>query len=112
MILFTSRIKATIKNIGDGTAYAPFTIKVEVYRYLYGIIPILYNTTRIRINDDIQPGKECYPIIAEHDGYSSGIYKILVTANPGGFINESCYDNNHLSHRFMKIIFLTRWLLF
>ena len=102
--------RASIQNIGTAKAEGNIYVKYTVIRLLFGVIPLIAQTgTKFVYRDGgLQPQDFTYVnCIYEEDLPKFGIFEFKCTINPGRTIEESDYDNNDLSQKF--IAFFGQW---
>ena len=99
---------ATIENIGDTKAAGTLYLEYTFSRLIFGTIT---NTDTVCMFGGLDPGEEAYwPLIYESELPKFGFFEFKCTVNPGGgAIEESNYDNNDLSQKY--VAFLGHWKL-
>ena len=97
---------ATIENIGDTKAAGTLYLEYTFSRLIFGTIT---NTDTVCMFGGLDPGEEAYwPLIYESELPKFGFFEFKCTVNPGGgAIEESNYDNNDLSQKY--VAFLGHW---
>jgi hypothetical protein len=102
---------ATIRNIGSVKAIGSIEVKFTFIRMLFGIIPIKIaqtDTHSITVGGGLQPQDfAIVDLIYEDELPKFGIFELRCSVNPGRTIEESNYDNNELSQKF--IAFFGQW---
>ncbi len=108
---FNDLVYATIRNIGTEKAEGDIYVKYTVIRLLFGVIPIKVaqtGTKSVYRDGGLKPGDFLgFTLSMERDLPKFGIFRVSATVNPGEIIEESNYDNNDLSQKF--IAFLGQW---
>jgi hypothetical protein len=98
---------ATIKNIGDLKVVENLYLKYTFTRLIYKIITNI-DTTWMWIGGGLEPGEEVYwDLISEDRLLKFGFFEFKCTINPNKTIEESNYDNNELSQKY--IAFFGQW---
>jgi hypothetical protein len=96
---------AAITNIGDADIQGTLTLKYTFTRLVFGTIT---NTDTVWMSGGLKPGEEAgWDLIYEKELPKFGFFKISCTVNPGWTIEESNYDNNDLSQKY--VAFLGQW---
>jgi hypothetical protein len=102
---------STIRNIGSAKAVGSIEVKYTFIRMLFGIIPIKIAQTgahSVTVGGGLQPQQFTYvEFIYEDELPKFGIFELKCTVNPGKTIEESNYDNNDLSQKY--VAFLGKW---
>jgi len=100
-----------IKNIGNAKSKEEISYKYTFTKMLFGIIPIRIvqtHTDSMIYEGGLGPQETCSgALIYENELPKFGIYKFSCTVNPDLTNEESNYDNNVLSQKF--IAFLGQW---
>lgn len=103
--------RASIQNIGTEKAEGNIYVKYTFIRLLFGVIPIKVAQTGTKFvfrDGGLQPQDFTYVnCIYEEDLPKFGIFELKCIINPGRTIEESNYDNNDLSQKF--IAFFGQW---
>jgi hypothetical protein len=98
---------ATIKNIGDLKVVEDLYLKYTFTRLIYKTITNI-DTTWMYIGGGLKPGAEVYwSLIYEGELPKFGFFEFKCTINPNKTIEESNYDNNELSQKYLA--FLGHW---
>jgi hypothetical protein len=96
---------ATIKNIGDVDIQGTLTLKYTFTRLLFGTIAYIDTAW---MSGSVAIGEEVYwGLIYEDELPKFGFFEFKCTVNPGGTIEESNYDNNDLSQKY--VAFFGHW---
>jgi hypothetical protein len=96
---------ATIKNIGDVDIQGEFTLKYTFKRLVFGTIAYIDTS---RMFGSVAIGEEVFwGLIYEDELPKFGFFEFKCTVNPGGTIEESNYNNNFLSQKY--VAFLGHW---
>lgn len=108
---FNDLVYATIRNIGTAKAEGNIYVKYTVIRLLFGVIPIKVAQTGTKFvyrDGGLKPGDFLgFTLSMERDLPKFGIFRVSTAVNPGRIIEESNYDNNDLSQKF--IVFFGQW---
>jgi hypothetical protein len=102
----------TIKNIGNATSQEEISYKYTFTQMLFGIIPIRIirtDTLSMYCEGGLKPQDFCSPrLIYEYELPKFGIFSFSCRVNPDLTNEESNYNNNFLSHKY--VAFLGQWL--
>jgi hypothetical protein len=98
---------ATIKNIGEVNTAGTFYLKYTFTRLIYKTITNI-DTKWMWIEGGLEPGREAYwSLIYEERLPKFGFFEFKCTVNPGKTMDESNYDNNDLSQKYLA--FFGQW---
>jgi len=101
-----------IKNIGNAKSQEEISYKYTFTQMLFGIIPIRIvrtHTDSMIYEGGLGPQETCSgALIYENELPKFGIFKFSCTVNPDLTNQESNYDNNDLSQKY--IAFLGQWI--
>jgi hypothetical protein len=98
---------AIIKNIGDLKVVEDLYLKYTFTRLIYKTITNI-DTTWMWIGGGLEPGEEVHwDLISDYRLPKFGFFEFKCTVNPDKIIEESNYDNNDLSQKY--IAFLGQW---
>ena len=96
---------ATIKNIGDADIQGELTLKYTFIRLVFGTIARI---DTVPMSGGLKPGDfVSWTLIYESRLPKFGFFEFKCTVNPGRTIEESNYDNNDLSQKY--VAFLGQW---
>jgi len=96
---------ATIENIGDTKAEGTLYLKYTFTRLIFGTIAYIDTTW---MSGGLEPGAQAgWDLIFEYELPKFGFFEFKCTVNPGKTIEESNYDNNDLSQKY--VAFLGQW---
>ena len=103
----------TIKNIGEAKALDALVFRYTFIRMAFGLIPIQIvrtNTETIKQYGGLDPQETIdFLLMYEYELPKFGFFRFSCTVNPGKTMEESNYDNNDLSQKYIAI--LSHWIL-
>ena len=107
-IPYTHDLYCQVKNTGDANANGFIDIKSNVYRYFFGVIPMIFGRTftgsAARVSG-LKPGDTMDIPFAHYSEYlpTFGFFKFFCEVNPHITIDESAYNNNYYSEKLFVI---------
>ena len=105
---FNDLVYATIRNIGNKTTSDEISLRYTIIRMLFGVLPIrIVRTDKISCSYEggLNPGDFlCFTLSMQNDLPKFGIFRVSATVNPDLTNEESNYDNNDLSQKFIALL--------